>query len=330
MFPLVKRVIDLFKISFCLFLAIINVQVLIGRTLVDGVVATVGSHPILHSDVETKVSSQEPIVVSDYPSTDKDSLWVRAMSDAINSVLIIMECEKLGFKVSEEQIDLKLLDIAKRNGLQVSDLPEVLKQQNESMEDLRSDIRKRLLTILFQRKVLMPLVKVSDRELEAFFVKKEGGSLDSTKLILKKIHITADVNVPDSFKEKAKNAEEVYNKLQGGLLFDDAAKLYSLPPVNQVQEKEYELHKLSSTLNDAFKNLKKGQYTKPIKLTDGYYIFYLVDRKQTKKEDFLNNKKNLEMELKFKKMNNEMSKWLKKARSKVKVQLHTPVPSSKG
>ena len=51
---------------------------------------------------------------------------------------------------------------------------------------------------------------------------------------------------------------------------------------------------------------------------------------KTKKEDFLNNKKNLEMELKFKKMNNEMSKWLKKARSKVKVQLHTPAPSSKG
>ena len=293
-----------------------------GRELLDGIAATVGSQPIFYSDLDEKIQGENPVLISAYPSKNSDDLRLKVLQDAINGSLVFMECDRLGLEVNEEQIDQHIRGIAKRNNLTVDALKGVLEQQKQSFLNFRADIKKQALLVLFQRRVLMPTITVTEKEIEDYHLRANGQTKDSVELSTKKIVIKGGVGLSaDILNEKEKKINDIYSKLKGSLAFDEAIKLYSADSKEDERVMTYSFEDLAPALKQAFTGLKKGEFTKPVKLTNGFYIFYLVERKKIKNKVFAASMPRIKMELQHAKLETALSQWLKKKREEISVKM---------
>src|SRR5205085_34539 len=67
----------------------------------------------------------------------------------------MQRANRAGIKVSDEQVNSALQDVARRNGLTLSQLPDALAQQGEDYAAYREDLRREItLSLLRQRDVL--------------------------------------------------------------------------------------------------------------------------------------------------------------------------------
>ena len=81
----------------------------------------------------------------------------------------------------------------------------------------------------FQGRVILPAVKISEKDIELYYLKTSGNIADNIKLVLRNIYIQMPYNAVESVKMgKRKLADRVYGEIKdGGLSFEEAIKIYS-------------------------------------------------------------------------------------------------------
>jgi peptidyl-prolyl cis-trans isomerase SurA len=302
-----------------------------GRKLIDGVVAQVDKEPpILHSKIQEKVDVGPVILVSPFPATAEDPAYKRALQDEINLGLVLKRARELEIKVSAEDIDNQVRVLLKQEGAQKLDLRELeafLQETHKTMESFRKDLETQMLVMRFLGREIMPQVKTTQRDLEAFYLQQPGHRESAVLVQLKQILVPCDPDAPPALREeKKKLADEAYLKLQGGMEFSTAVRLYSdggLQGADKAKPIEIKLADLPPNLQEALSGvgLKGGSFTEPKLTPQGYRILYVVDSKFASSEDFLRQKDQLEQKLRQSLREKELVAWLQKARNKAKIYL---------
>lgn len=301
------------------------------RRLVDGVVGQVDKEPpILHSKIQEKVDLGPVTLVSPYPATEKDPAYKRALQDEINLGLVLKRARELEIKVSPEDIDNQIKVLLKQEGTEKPDLRELeafLQENHKTMESFRKDLETQMLVMRFLGREIMPHVKTTDRDLEAFYLQQPGHRDTAMMVQLKQILVRCDPDAPAGLQaEKKKLAEEAHLKLQGGMEFSTAIRLYSEGGLQQAEKVTAVKHKLADLpveLRDALSavGLKSGAFTPPIHTPQGYRLLYIVDSEFASSEEFRQQKDQLEQKLRQTLREKELIAWLQKARSKAKIYL---------
>jgi parvulin-like peptidyl-prolyl isomerase len=122
---------------------------------------------------------------------------------------------------------------------------------------------------------IQPFAAVTDKEIDEKF-KGNPNLLPKETLTLKEIVVKTE-----------KEAESIYKELKKG---EDFSKLASEKSVAPSKTKGGQMRPISKgylpkDLEEVAFNLKKGEFSKPIKTEEGFYILYLVERKERSPEE---------------------------------------------
>jgi peptidyl-prolyl cis-trans isomerase SurA len=296
-----------------------------GEELVDKIVAIVHTTPILYSKVQDKVKKGPLVVISDYPSTEESPPFDRATNDAINYELVMDKITELEIEIKDAEIEDQIDKLLKEQNLDRNGLTDFLAQQGKNYAEYKDDFRNQMLLMRFKGRVVAPLVKVTDRDIETYFLKKSGGQSDAVVLDLRQILIQVDKDAtPEVIKAKEAMAKEVHQKISGGTEFSEAVKLYSDGPDARTQGgqmKAVKLRDLSKELRTEIEKLTAGEYTTPIRTSLGFHIFILDEKKFSPSAEFLSQKQKLEYDLRNQELMEQTRRWLQEARQKTKIQL---------
>jgi peptidyl-prolyl cis-trans isomerase SurA len=292
--------------------------------LVDKIVAVVNGSPILHSDVEAKVRTGF-FSVSYFPAADDAPIYERALQDAINFQLIMQRAEELEIEVTDSELDQEINFNLERRGQNKEGLIEALKQAGMSYEDYREDFRKQVIFRRFQGMVIRPLIKITDKDLETYYLKKTGSTAENVRLVLRQILVRVpEGSVEEVVQGKLKLARSIYQKLESGTSFEEAAKIYSdlegarqngglMPGVK--------LSDLSDSIRKEVEKLDAGKFTLPVRSPIGFHIFYLESKNFAGSDEFMKQKRELENELMMLEAESQTRRWLSEFRRKNEVKV---------
>ncbi len=298
-----------------------------GEELLDRIVAVVGSRPILKSDIDEKVNLGPLVIISDFPASESSKDFERALNDSINLQLMKNKAEELDIEIDDVDVEAQIDKLLSGQNLDREKLMEFLTSQGKTYEEYKKDFHDQMLFRRFQGRVIAPAVKLTDKDIQNYYLKKSGTQADVLQLSLRQLLIRIPSSAAEDFKKaKEKLAAEIYQKLKDGMDFVEAVKIYSDGPNARSTGgllRGVKLKDLNESIRQAVAGLEEGQFSSPVTSVLGIHIFYLEEKRFSESSQFLAQKKKLEYELRTRELSLEIRRWLEleRQRSKVEVML---------
>ncbi len=295
-----------------------------GEVLIDRVLAVVNGRPIFYSDIRRKIETGPLVVVSEYPANKEAPAQTKALNDAINFELILGAAKDLDIDVSEADLDQEISRYLEEQRISKDKLGELLAQEGETIDNYRRDFRNQLILRRFQRRVIAPSIKVTEKDVETYYLSQSGTTgNDLIDVSLRQLLIKIEPGMNKELIEAKRSlANDIYGKLKGGLDFVDAVGLYSDDPNAKKPDQKpmiLKLKDLTGALKAAIEPLRTGEFTAPITMPNGLMIFQLVDKKLGENRDFAAKKVKLDQELRLIELQNQTNKWLGEQHQRISV-----------
>ncbi len=249
--------------------------------LLDRVVAIVNDGVVLNSDLDAEIAAvTERLREQKLELPAQNVLRQQVLERLVLQELQVQRASKAGVKVSDDNVNAALQDVAKRNGMTLTQLPEALSRQGIDYPTYREEIRREImLQMLRQRDVLQHIV-VTPREIDQFLDKQSR--LPSERNEYNVSHILIAVGQEASQAQldaAAKRANDVYERARGG---EDFAKLAVAYSNSQTAFDGGALgwrkgSELPTFLTDVIMKMKPGEVSEPMRTPTGYHIIRLND-----------------------------------------------------
>jgi parvulin-like peptidyl-prolyl isomerase len=156
---------------------------------------------------------------------------------------------------------------------------EAEREKLDQKPDVKSKLKVYRAEVLMQEYAntkIQPLITVTDKEVEER-LKENPNLIPKETLTLKEILVKTE-----------KEAEGIYAELKKGKDFSTLASEKSLAPTKIYggrHQRPVSRGQMSKALEEVAFNLKTGEFSKPIKTDEGYYILSLVDKKERSPEE---------------------------------------------
>jgi len=141
--------------------------------LLDRVVAIVNDGVVLNSDLDTQLEViSERLRQQKLELPPQNVLRQQVLERLVLQEIQVQRANHAGVKVSDEMLNSALQDVAKRNGLTFTQLPDTLKQQGIDYAEYREDIRKEMMLQLLRQRDVLQHISVTPREIDQFLDKQ--------------------------------------------------------------------------------------------------------------------------------------------------------------
>jgi peptidyl-prolyl cis-trans isomerase SurA len=295
-----------------------------GEILLDRVLAVVNGRPIFYGDIRRKIETGPLIVVSEYPANKDAPAQTKALNDAINFELIMGAAKDLDIEVTDAELDQEINRYLEEQKISKDKLSELLQNEGETLENYRRDFRNQMVLRRFQRRIIAPSIKITDKDIETYYLTQSGTTAnDMIEVSLRQLLIKIDPTMNKELIDAKKSlANDIYAKLKGGLDFVDAVGLYSDDPLAKKPDQKpltIKLKDLSSAVKSSIEPLRTGEFTAPINMPNGLLIFQLVEKKLGQNREFASKKEKLEQELRMIELQNQTNKWLGEQHQRITV-----------
>lgn len=191
------------------------------------------------------------------------------------------------FIADDKEIDDELADMAKRNNLSYAQLKQQFTTSDVDIQTLRDQIRtsitwQRLVGGIYGRDI-----RVGDDQINNA-LQRLTAQANQTQYLLGEIFI--DANRAGGMQEAVKGATQLVGQMQQGAPFANVARQFSSAPtaanggdtgwVTAAQE--------PAEVAKALEQLRPGQLSQPIPVSDGVYIVYLRDKQAASNQTMVN------------------------------------------
>ncbi len=247
--------------------------------LLDRIAAVVNDGVVLNSDLEEQVS-----VVSDRLHTQKlelppqNVLRQQVLERLVVQEIQIQHADKAGIKVSDEALNAALQDVAQRNGIALTQLPEVLAQQGIDYASYREEMRRQLMLGILRQRDVLQRINVTPREVDQFLDKQAKQPAEHGEYNVSHILIAVpETATPEQIDAAGKKAKDIYQRAKGG---EDFAKLAVANSNSQTALEGGALGwrkggELPTFLTDLIVKLKPGEVSEPLRTPTGFHIIRL-------------------------------------------------------
>lgn len=308
------------NISLVLFATLVAGPAYGERELVDRIVADVNGEAVLYSEIQSKLKRGQDVVVTEFPAPASASDFEKSLQDQINFELIMQRAEQLEITVDDKQVEDAIAKFISGQNLTIDTLRESLRRENLTYEEYKSDFRDQMIVRDFQGRVIRPLVKVTDKDIENLYLRKMGATSESVSVKLKQIVLSSS-GFKGGAAEAKKKADDAYGQLKSGLSFDEAVNRFSTDEAGKANAgamPTIKLSDLATELRQKIEPLSSGEYTLPIEMGSNFYIFQLAERSLTSNSEYLTQKTKLENELYTQQMISQTISWLSDQRRRAK------------
>ena len=247
--------------------------------LLDRVAAIVNDGVVLNSELDAQVGQvSERLREQKLELPPQNVLRQQVLERLVLQEIQMQRANRAGIKVSDEQVNGALQDVARRNGLTLSQLPDALAKQGEDYTSYREDLRKEITLSLLRQRDVLQHISVTPREIDQFLEKQAKTPSDRNEYNVSHILIAVAQDAsPAQLDQAARRAQDVYQRARSG---EDFAKLAVAYSNSQTALEGGALgwrkgSELPTFLTDVVARLKPGEVSEPLRTPTGYHIVRL-------------------------------------------------------
>jgi peptidyl-prolyl cis-trans isomerase SurA len=247
--------------------------------LLDRVVAIVNDGVVLNSDLDAEVAAvSERLHEQKLELPAQNVLRQQVLERLVLQEIQVQRANKAGVKVSDESVNKALEDIAQRNGMTLTQLPDALTKQGIDYPTYREEIRREIMLQLLRQRDVLQHISVTPREIDQFLEKQAKTPSAQNEYNVSHILIAVGQEATQAqLDAAAKRANDVYERAKGG---EDFAKLAVAYSNSQTAFDGGALgwrkgSELPTFLTDVIAKLKPGEVSEPLRTPTGFHIIRL-------------------------------------------------------
>jgi peptidyl-prolyl cis-trans isomerase SurA len=246
--------------------------------LLDRIAAIVNDGVVLTSELDAQIEQiSERLRAQKLELPAQNVLRQQVLDRLVIQEIQLQRASHDGIKVSDDTLNSALADVAKRNNLTLSQLPQALADQGIEYAHYREELRKEITLSLLRQRDVLDRISVTPKEIELYLekqAKQPGNHEYNVSHILIAVPQEA---TPAQLDQAAKRADEVYHKALSG---EDFAKLAVAYSNSQTALEGGALgwrkgSELPTFLTDVIEKLKPGQVSEPLRTPTGFHIVRL-------------------------------------------------------
>jgi len=247
--------------------------------LLDRVVAIVNDGVVLDSDLEAQIQAVSArLREQKLELPPQNVLRQQVLERLVLQELQLQRASHAGVKVSDDNLNQALQDVAKRNNMTLAQLPEALARQGVDYPNYREEIRREITLQLLRQRDVLQHISVTPREIDQFLERQSKTPATNNEYNVSHILIAVGQEAsPAQLDAAAKRAQDVYERARGG---EDFAKLAVAYSNSQTALEGGALgwrkgSELPTFLTDVVAKLKPGEVAEPLRTPTGFHIVKL-------------------------------------------------------
>ncbi|EFQ1815912.1 peptidylprolyl isomerase SurA [Salmonella enterica] len=249
--------------------------------VVDKVAAVVNNGVVLESDVDGLMQSVKLNAgQAGQQLPDDDTLRHQILERLIMDQIILQMGQKMGVKITDEQLDQAIANIAKQNNMTMDQMRSRLAYDGLNYSTYRNQIRKEMIISEVRNNEVRRRITVLPQEVDAL-AKQIGTQNDaSTELNLSHILIALPENpTSEQVNDAQRQAESIVEEARNGADFGKLAITYSADQqaLKGGQMGWGRIQELPGIFAQALSTAKKGDIVGPIRSGVGFHILKVND-----------------------------------------------------
>ncbi|MFM2045009.1 MAG: hypothetical protein RLY86_3585 [Pseudomonadota bacterium] len=249
-----------------------------GTVAEERIAAIVNDQVVSYSDLMARL--RLAFLSSGLPDTPevRQRLVPQVLRVLIDERLQLQEAERLELTIADEMVEREIQAIARRNEMNVNTFAEALAQQGLSIETLRSQTRANMAWAQIVQRRLRPQATVAEEEVAAR-VEQIKANAGNPEYLVSEIFLAVDT--PEAEAEVRRLAERVVEQISQGANFNAVAQQFSQSATAATGGELgwIQIGQLEADLDRALQQLKSGQFSRPIRGSGGFHIFWLRDQR---------------------------------------------------
>ncbi len=255
--------------------------------LLDRIVAVVNEGILLQSELDT----QTRMIVSQLREQNTQLPAPEVIQGQVLEQLILKELQlqrarRLGIQVPDAMLNATLSQVASRNGLTLTQLPQAMAADGIDYATFREDMRSDMVIEALHQRAVVARIQVSEREIERYLERQESSANEQVDYDLSHILIAIPSSArPEEVAAAEQRVGEVHNRLVQGADFAELAITYS-DGQNALDGGRLGWRKggqLPGNFEQVVSSLSPGQFSAPVRSQSGYHILMVNDVRGTEK-----------------------------------------------
>lgn len=240
----------------------------------DRVAVIVNDGVVLESDIQQKMSEfKKNATLNGQKIPSDEVLREDVLDELIISELQLQIADKVGIKISDEELNVTVKRLAQQNNLDIEAFIKVVEERGDSYSELREEIRKSLKINRVQQGRIQNKIQISREELDNFLNTEEAQNQLGPELKVKQILIRNN-----SSQEAEAIYEQVLLGLADGINIDNF--ISELSEDNGTGDLGWrKLPAFPELFSVSLKNMKIGELSEPIKSGAGEHLLFLEDKR---------------------------------------------------
>ncbi len=250
---------------------------------VDHIVAIVNDDLITRNELDKEIDSiLQRIQQAGKQPPPRSAIEKQVLDKLIEQRLQIGKALSLGISVTPDMLASMIGNIAKKNGLTLSDLRSSLASEGISFKAFRDQIETQILLSRLKNQEIINKINVSDAEIDSLLRQDKQVGRKNSQYLLQHILIGLPEGASPTEIGKARDkAISILKQLQEGSDFASLALLHSNGR-NALEGGSLgwlKNNQLPSAFSDIVAGMSKGDISPPIRSSSGYHIIKLADIK---------------------------------------------------
>jgi peptidyl-prolyl cis-trans isomerase SurA len=241
------------------------------------VVALVSGTPITSLDIEHR--SKFIQLTSKKPPPRKEVL-----AELIDEILEINEAKRFGIDVTDSQVEISYVDVAKRIGMDEQKLSQLLVTSGSSADTLKHRLRAQIAWMSLVRGRYKASLEIPDKDVEARLQQKPGEKNDTGfEYIMRPVVLIVPRGSPDAaYEARKRDAEALRGRFTN--CNDGVAFARALPDVAVRDQVSKFSADLAQQLRQILDDTAIGHLTPPEQTAEGIQMFAICAKKETKSD----------------------------------------------
>lgn len=246
----------------------------------DEIVAIVDEGVILRSELEaTKQTVMRQILQRGERQPPERVLEDQVLERLVMNEVQLQRAEQTGIRVTDQEVDRSLDDVARQNGLSISQLRQAVEADGLEFNEFREDVREQLITQKLQQRIVEGMDPVTDTEVD---IMMESGIFESDEYHLSQIVLQVSPSAtPADLREAEQRILEIRREILDGAEFAEAAVEHSDAPdaLDGGEVGWRNLNAMPRQIADRIRDLQAGDITDPMMTNGALMIVRVNDRR---------------------------------------------------
>lgn len=253
------------------------------RKLLDQVVAIVDDEVILQTELEARINTIVSRLSAQGTGLPPRSLLEqRVLEQLITESVQLQMAEKMGMRISDNELNETLANIAERNGMSLPEFEDQLAAEGVSYRQAREQIRQEMIIGRVQQRQVGSRIRVTEREVENYLQALESGGGNDAEYRLAYIFIELDNPTDDAAVDATRQkAEELRAAIVNGRDFREVAVAES-DASNALEGGDMGWRsesQLPSLVAPVVPELEVGQPSEVLENNSGFHMVMVMDKR---------------------------------------------------